>query len=72
MGVLDGKVGVVLGASSGIGWRIAERFVEEGAELIVAARRVDQLEKLSKEIGATPFAVMSAIMMILKHSQMLQ
>ncbi len=54
MGILDGKVGVVLGASSGIGWRIAERFVEEGAELIVAARRVDQLEKLSKEIGATP------------------
>ena len=46
MGLLDGKKAVVLGASSGIGWRIAERFVEEGAELIVAARREDRLEEL--------------------------
>lgn len=53
MGILEGKVGVILGASSGIGWRIAERFAEEGAELIVAARREDQLQKLADQIGAT-------------------
>lgn len=51
MGLLDGKNAVVLGASSGIGWRIAERFAEEGAELIVAARREERLEKLAGEIG---------------------
>ena len=54
MGCLDGKVAVVLGASSGIGWRIAERYREEGAELIIAARRVDQLDKLADQISATP------------------
>lgn len=54
MGLLEGKVAVVLGASSGIGWRIAEVFAEQGAELIIAARREDQLEKLADQIGATP------------------
>ena len=51
MGLLDGKKAVVLGASSGIGWRIAERFAEEGAELIVAARREERLERLVNKIG---------------------
>jgi NAD(P)-dependent dehydrogenase (short-subunit alcohol dehydrogenase family) len=51
VGLLDGKKAVVLGASSGIGWRIAERFAEEGAELIVAARREDRLERLVDKIG---------------------
>ena len=54
MGLLDGKKAVVLGASSGIGWAIAERFAEHGAELIVAARRLDNLEKLAGKTGATP------------------
>jgi 3-oxoacyl-[acyl-carrier protein] reductase len=51
VGLLDGRKAIVLGASSGIGWRIAERFAEEGAELIVAARREDRLEKLVEKIG---------------------
>jgi 3-oxoacyl-[acyl-carrier protein] reductase len=54
MGLLDGKVGVVLGASSGIGWAIAEHFADEGAEMIIASRRMSQLEKLSKQIDAMP------------------
>jgi 3-oxoacyl-[acyl-carrier protein] reductase len=51
VGLLDGKGAVVLGASSGIGWRIAERFAEEGADVIVAARRVENCEKLADQIG---------------------
>lgn len=54
MGILDGKVGVIIGASSGIGWRMAERFIEEGAQVIVAARRMDNLEKLAAQTGAIP------------------
>ncbi len=38
---LEGKIAVVTGSSSGIGKAIALRFGEEGATVVVAARRVD-------------------------------
>lgn len=50
-GLLEGRVAVVLGASSGIGWAIAERYAEHGARVIVAARREEQLAKLADKIG---------------------
>ncbi len=53
MKLLEGKKAVVLGASSGIGWAISERFAEHGADVIVAARRVENLEKLAGKIGGT-------------------
>jgi NAD(P)-dependent dehydrogenase (short-subunit alcohol dehydrogenase family) len=49
--LLEDKVAVVLGASSGIGWAIAERFAEHGAKVVVAARRLEKLEKLAAKIG---------------------
>jgi 3-oxoacyl-[acyl-carrier protein] reductase len=51
MGLLEGKKVVILGASSGIGWRTAEVFAEHGAQLVVAARRVDKLERLASAVG---------------------
>ena len=53
MKLLEGKKAVVLGASSGIGWAICERFAEHGADVIVAARRLENLEKLADKIGGT-------------------
>ena len=38
MGILDGKVVIVTGASRGIGAEIARRFAEVGAAVAVAAR----------------------------------
>ena len=41
----------VTGASSGFGTAIARRFVRSGALVVAAARRVDRLEVLHKELG---------------------
>lgn len=52
MGRLTGKVGVITGASSGIGAAIAEALAAEGMAVMVAARRKDRLDELAAEIEA--------------------
>ena len=47
---LDGKVAIVTGASSGIGEATARELAQAGAITILAARRVERLERLEKEI----------------------
>lgn len=48
MGMLDGKIAIVTGASRGIGAEIARRFGREGAAVVVAAR--------TTRPGDSPFA----------------
>ena len=45
-----GKVVIVTGASSGIGEATAREFAKVGSKVVLAARRVDRLESLAKEI----------------------
>ena len=47
---LDGTVALVTGASSGIGAATALALAAEGATVALAARRVDRLEDLAKQI----------------------
>jgi uncharacterized protein len=49
---LKDKRVLVTGASSGIGWVLSQRFAEQGAQLIMLARRRDRLEKLASAIAA--------------------
>jgi short-subunit dehydrogenase len=47
---LRGKVAIVTGASSGVGWQSAIRLAEQGVRLCVTARRGEALEKLRDEV----------------------
>ena len=47
---LTNKIAIVTGASSGIGRAAAKLFAEDGASVVVSARRGDELEKLVAEI----------------------
>ncbi len=51
MAVLKGKVAVVAGGSSGIGARIAELFVAEGAAVAIASPFVEEGEALAATLG---------------------
>lgn len=55
---LKGKVAVVLGASAegGTGWAVAKRYAEEGAKVVISARRKSLLEALAPKIGALAIA----------------
>src|SRR3972149_3346552 len=62
MSTVKGKVVIVTGASSGIGEATARLFGQAGAKVVLAARRVDRLAAVAKEIesagaGAEAFAI---------------
>ncbi|MEY2566982.1 MAG: hypothetical protein QOE35_1511 [Actinomycetota bacterium] len=48
---LDGQVAIVTGASAGLGARFARVLRGAGAEVVLAARRVDRLQALADELG---------------------
>ncbi|WP_424002813.1 SDR family oxidoreductase [Haloarcula salina] len=47
---LDGQVAIVTGASSGIGRATAESLASRGASVVLAARRVDELDEVAASI----------------------
>ena len=59
---LEGRTAIVCGASAGIGLGVAEALAEEGANVVLFARRRDVLEQEAKRLGglAVPGDVTSA------------
>ena len=50
---VQGKCALVTGASSGLGAHFGKVLAASGANVVLAARRVDKLQDLVKEIGAS-------------------
>ena len=60
MGLLDGRVAIVTGASKGIGRALAVRFAKEGAAVVCAARSADLVKEtaaLVKKAGGKAIEV---------------
>jgi len=47
----DGKVGIVTGASRGIGLAVAQRLVAEGARVVITARKPEALAEAAASMG---------------------
>ena len=53
---LNGRTAIVCGASAGIGLGVAEALAEEGAHVVMFARRRDVLEREARRIGGLAVA----------------
>jgi len=54
---LQGKIGIVTGAGSGIGRACAIALASEGARVALVGRRKDRVESLAEEIGDSALAI---------------
>ena len=50
---LGGQLAIVTGASRGIGRAIAERFLNEGARVLLVSRRQESLDEVAEELNKT-------------------
>ncbi|MHA3683823.1 SDR family NAD(P)-dependent oxidoreductase [Leucobacter sp. HY1908] len=57
---VSGRVVVITGGGTGIGAAIAERYVSEGARVVIVGRRLGPLEETEARTGATPIVADAA------------
>ena len=66
---LEGKVALVTGGGRGIGKEIARRFVEAGADVVIASRKMENLEQAADEFSSLPGRVLPVACHIGKPDQ---
>jgi dehydrogenase/reductase SDR family member 4 len=52
--ILQGKVAIVTGGGRGIGKAIARRYAEAGATVVIASRKMENLEATAREFAGLP------------------
>lgn len=56
---LQGKVAVITGANSGIGYATAQEFIANGAKVIITGRNKESVEKAAAELGHGTVGIVS-------------
>ena len=67
---LSGKNALVTGGSTGIGFAVAQAFVDEGAQVVISGRTASTLDEATKAIGSNCIAVKADVKSV-KHIESL-
>ncbi len=56
---LQGKVAVITGGNSGIGYATAQEFIQQGATVIITGRKEDLLQEAVQKLGSQAIGIVS-------------
>ncbi|MGI9521735.1 MAG: SDR family NAD(P)-dependent oxidoreductase [Hyphomicrobiaceae bacterium] len=59
---ISGKAALVTGASSGLGRHFAKVLARSGAKVVLAARRIDRLEELARDLNGDGYTAVAVAM----------